>query len=55
MSDMPKVGEIRPIWLPGGIQRRGQIIDIDSHGEEVLVAWLDYPLPNEWIPIQWSH
>jgi hypothetical protein len=41
------------IWLPGGIERRGRILAIGEHDEEALVRWLDYDLPDEWIPMRW--
>lgn len=44
------VGTILMIHLPGGIDRRGKILGYCRQDEMVRVAWIDYALPNEWIP-----
>lgn len=46
---MPKVGSVLRITLPGDVTRRAKILEYDRD-LMVLVEWVDYDLPVEWIP-----
>jgi len=48
-----RIGQTQRIVLPGDVTRLGKILAEDSHGEMVLVRWVEYDLPDEWIPSQW--
>lgn len=48
---MSEIGQLLRIFLPGGSERRGKILVIDD--EMALVRWVDYDLPDEWIPTRW--
>ena len=42
-----KIGQVLRIILPGDIARRGKILDMDDG--MILVRWVEYDLPDEWI------
>lgn len=52
-EQLPKVGAIIRIALPGEVTRRGKILAHGQNGEDVQVRWIDYLLPDEWIPARW--
>lgn len=47
---MPKIGNVVRVNLPGDVTRRAEIMRYDADDEMVLVRWVGYDLPNEWIP-----
>lgn len=47
----PEIGSIMVVTMPGDVRRRGKILAVDD--DLVLVRWLDYRTPNEWIPARW--
>jgi hypothetical protein len=51
MGERPAVGAIGIVTMPGDVTRRFKILSVDD--DMILVRWLDYSLPNEWIPTRW--
>jgi hypothetical protein len=47
---MPKIGSTIRIALPCGITRYARVLGYDD--DMVLVRWIDYALPNEWVPVR---
>lgn len=50
---LPETGSRWRVWIPGGIERVALILGYDSNREDALVRWIDYDLPDEWIPVRW--
>lgn len=47
-----EIGETYMIVLPGDVKRYGRVLRIDDQDQEVLVRWVGYRLPNEWVSIR---
>lgn len=53
MGDAASVGEVLTLFEPGGVERRVKILEIDRHGESVRVRYIDYAIPDAWVPMRW--
>lgn len=52
MNDLPRIGSIVRLNLPGDIVRQCRILSYGQNRETVLVEWIDYALPDEWLPVR---
>lgn len=52
MSDLPRVGTILRLNLPGNVTRRCKIIAYGQN-DMMLVDYVDYSLADEWVPVRY--
>lgn len=53
MTDLPRVGAIIRLVMPGDIRRRCRVLGYDHDMGMFRAEWIDYALSDEWLPLRY--